>query len=228
MTGGWDMRAFRIIGALAAIALASAAVTSSASAAPKKLDLFYNIFIAGNPYEQQAQVGAPFFTGNATAVKLDASKGGELSCPTLGGGAGEVLTNNTPKDEILANGVLYPTPVVCSSSVQLSTQAVVVFSFGFESVIYLSSKLKAEAIAPSGHNHRLSITFNGSTSCYYEAAKLKATLSLEALVLTFRKQKFKLEQLGSSAACPKTMSFNAVYATPVLNLYSNPLYGRID
>jgi hypothetical protein len=225
---GWDVRAFRIIGVLAAIALASAAVTSSASAAAKKLDLFYNIFIAGNPYEQQVQLGAHFSTGPATAVKLDASKGGELSCTGLSGGAGEVITNDAPKDEILANIGLYANPQLCTSTVPLATEALVSFQFAYETAIYLSSKLKAEVIAPAGHPHLLQISFAGGTNCGYEATKLKATLSLEALVLTFKKQKFKLVLLGSSAACPKTMSFSAVYAAPVVNVYNNPLYGRLN
>jgi hypothetical protein len=223
------MRAIRMIGVVAAIALASAgAMASSASAKPKNLDLFYYLYFNGEPYEQQVPAGAQFAAGEPTGMKYDASGGGSLSCPGARSAlTGEVLTNNTPKDEILLNK---ETTVAifgrCSSTVRLGTAADLGFYLGTATAIYLGSNLKGEVVARPGHPHEAAVEFNGGALCYYTAIKLKVSFSLKPVKLTFTKQKLTLEKKDSSASCPKTMSFSAVYSSPTVNT-SNPLYARV-
>jgi hypothetical protein len=200
----------------------------SASAKPANLDLVYYVEFAGKPFEQQVAPGAVFKMGNPTGLTLSASGGGAITCP----GAtsyltGEVMTNNTPKDKIVLNGVHRVVQKECPSTVPVGPAAAVTFQLGDETAIFLSSKLKAELVAPEPTSrHALSVQYTDFDLCEYAATKFKAKLALEPLTISISRQKLKLTYaLGSR--CPKTMSFSATYS-PKVTGGENPLYAHLD
>jgi hypothetical protein len=222
------MRTIRIIALFVVLALASeGAGASSASAAPKKLDLYYNLYFLGDPFEQQVPIGAFFNPGVATGVKFETSVG-SISCPTqTSGPIGEVVTNNEPKDNVaILDGTLVSGK--CPSTVGLGTEAHVELGPGLEPTLYLGANLKAElktsyAEYPPG----LIVYFSGGATCRYKATKLKATLTLEPVTLNFTKQKFKSVKAESNLSCPKTMAFSGAFETVSVTA-GNRLYGQLD